>query len=99
MLVLLRGVLLHIRRFNWVVAHIALLQAIAHVHAAVLLVLGDGEGPWPTERLNDIEGVGDGALLVVVRLLVSNHLGQPSGFKPGHGLVLIQGSVRIHNGV
>ena len=59
------------RRLNWVVAGIALLEAIAYVDACELSTLRHSDSSRPPQRLNHVDGIADGVAFATLSVLLS----------------------------
>ena len=77
---------------DWVVACIATLDSIANIDVDELATFGDCDSSWPLDGPEDVDGVANCALTLVILLRVAADLGGPSDLERWNWVVLLNGS-------
>jgi len=96
------GVSLHLWGLGGVHARVAGLNTVADINAAELATLLDSNRSWPSQRLQQINSIGDSAFLaasLVILLLITNNFLYPREFKAWHRRMLLNRAETFNCGV
>ena len=77
---------------DWIVASVATLDSIANIDVDELSTFGDCDSSWPLDGPEDVDGIANSALTLVILLRVAADLGGPSDLERWNWVVLLDGS-------